>query len=370
MQTRTFRGGLWLLLAGIAASGGCGWMGSHFVDRSSEYLHAESTAPLRLPGALNKAAVEEVLVIPDIPQQPQAELFPDAAPRPTALYGPEEEAIKIQMLGGVRWLVIPQPPALVWPQLKQFFVDNAVPIGFEAPADGRIDTGWMQVDPGLSRDVVRLSLLEAKAEVGLSGGHDRLRVQLEQGLRASSSEIIIRHEHDPGDGSVAAVAADGDLRGQPGRTEVDLVLLNAVGGYIAANVGEPAFSLQAAALASRGKAVVTHDAAGVPVLRLDLDFDRAWATLRQALTDADVDIQDIDRSEGMFYLALRESDLTGEEERKFLRRWRRQEPAQDMKMKMQQTDQGYEVALYHQDDRPIDRDKSYTFLIKLLEFAT
>jgi outer membrane protein assembly factor BamC len=369
MHFRRSHAAIVLLLPALALLGGCSWMGRHFVDRSTEYLYADEGQPLRLPHGLNPAAVEDVLVIPELPRQPQAEMFAASAPRPTSLFGPEQEAVKIQMLGDERWLVIPQPPGLVWPQVKQFFIDSGVPIAHEAPGEGRLDSDWLEVSPGLARDPVRQSLLEAKAEAGLDAGRDRIRVQLEQGLRANSSEVLIRHEHD-GSNGVVRVVDERDLRGQPTASSVDMALLNALGGYVAGNVDEPAFSLQAAALASRGKAEVTHDAAGHPVLRLDLDFDRAWATIRQALTAADVDIQDLDRSEGLFFLEVRERELTGEDDRRFLSRWRRQEPPQDVRLRLKPAERGYEVGLYHDDGTPLDRDKSHTFLVKLREFAT
>jgi outer membrane protein assembly factor BamC len=365
-----FRSGLCLLVAAaLTVTGGCGWMGRHFVDRSVEYLEAEDGRPLRLPQGVNEAAIEDLLVIPDLPPQPQAEMFARSAPRPTSLFAPEQEMIKIQMLGDERWLVIPQPPALVWPQLKSFFMESGVPIGFEAPGEGRLDTGWMELTPGLDRDPVRRALAQAKAEAGLDGGRDRLRVQLEQGLRASSSEVIIRHEHDGAEVAVQ-VADPRDLRGQPTASAVDMELLNAVGTYVAANVHEPAFSLQAAALAARGRAEITHGADGHPVLRLDLDFDRAWATVRQALADADIEVNDLDRSQGLFYLEVREHELTGEENRRFLGRFRRQDPPKDVRLRMTSSERGYEVALLRDDGTPFDRDVSQTFLTMLREFAT
>jgi outer membrane protein assembly factor BamC len=360
---------VWPLLALMTVTG-CSWLDRHFVDRSTEYVRAESAGPLRVPPGLNDGAVEDVLLIPDLPPRPQAELFTDAAPRPAAMHGPEQEALRIQMLGDVRWLVIPQPPALVWPQLKEFFFDTGVPIASEVPSEGQLVTGWLEIEPGLARDPVRRAILEAKAEAGLSGGRDRLRIQLEQGLRSSSSEVVIKHEHDPGDGTFAPIADGSDLRAEAGATEVDRTLLNTVGGYIAASEDEPAFSLQAAALATRGKAEVTYDAGGQPVLRLDLDFDRAWAVVNQALTEAEVNVQDLDRSQGVFYLDVRERELTGEPEPGLFGRWRRQDPRHELRLMMQPGEDGYLVSLVHANERPVDRELSRAFLVRLREFAS
>ena len=64
----------------------------------------------------------------------------------------------------------------------------------------------------------------------------------------------------------------------------------------------------------RVKSSVARNESGVPVLELRLDRDRAWATVGQALTRAEVPVEDQDQLEGVYFVRIvPEAVLTGEE---------------------------------------------------------
>ena len=108
------------------------------------------------------------MAIPQVSSAQRHVNFEGGAPRPEAIYAREEaEGVKIQKLGDQRWLLIPQPPAVVWPKVKQFFADNGVAIELEQPQTGRIDTEWLTVSSNAARDVVRLSIIDGKAIGGV-----------------------------------------------------------------------------------------------------------------------------------------------------------------------------------------------------------
>ena len=80
--------------------------------------------------------------------------------------------------------------------------------------------------------------------------------------------------------------------------EVESQLLNELGGYIAANVADASISFVARNISTQSKADLQRDASDLPVLRLNLDFERAWATVNQALHEAKLDVTDVDRIGG------------------------------------------------------------------------
>ena len=51
---------------------------------------------------------------------------------------------------------------------------------------------------------------------------------------------------------------------------------------------------------------LTQDGSGNPLLQLDSDFDRAWSSVGRALQAADVRVDDLDRSLGVYYVNLSE----------------------------------------------------------------
>ena len=88
-------------------------------------------------------------------------------------------------------------------------------------------------------------------------------------------------------------------------------LLSEIGAYIAAKVAEQTVSKVALQIGSTQKAELARDSAGIPELRLFLDFERAWATLGQALDNAEVEIINLDRDEATFDVKLTEAAFGG-----------------------------------------------------------
>jgi uncharacterized lipoprotein len=229
---RRFRAALTICLMLLA---GCGWMSDDkgfFVDRSNDYLKAKEGPPLIVPEDLSSTSIENTMAIPQISSTQRHVNFEGGAPRPEAIYAREEaEGVKIQKLGDQRWLLVPQAPAVVWPKVKQFFADNGVAIELEQPQTGRIDTEWMTISSKAARDVVRLSISDARQSAGVTTGRDRVRVLIEPGIRDRSTEIHLRYENDS-----KSMPHEDVMPAQSDIVEVETQLLNELGGYIAANV--------------------------------------------------------------------------------------------------------------------------------------
>ena len=357
-------------LGAVLLLSGCGWMGGDdglIVDRTDDYLKATTREPLRIPPGLSREAIEPLLVVPELSAVVEAEFYPRQAPRPTAMFGPQDAGgVRIQFLGEDHWLVVPQTPAVVWPQVVGYMLTMGVGIAHQAPGEGRLVSDWIDLSDA-EGDPLREAILEARAEAGITEGRDRLRVRLEPGLRQRSTEVVVRLENEslnelvPTERSLPERITSGSL---------ERTLLNEMGSYVAANMDEATYSLVAQTIGVQTRSSIERDSDGDPVLRLDLAYDRAWATLRQALEEAEINIQDMDRSEGVFYLALRDSDLTGGDDRWFLRRWLRPEGAREVELRIREAATGYEVYIDKTSGEGIARDTRHNFLTKLREHAT
>jgi outer membrane protein assembly factor BamC len=347
---------------------GCGWMSDDkglFVDRSNDYLKASERPPLVVPDDLSSAAIQNSMAIPQISSAQRHVNFEGGAPRPEAIYAREEaEGVKIQKLGDQRWLLIPQPPAVVWPKVKQFFADNGVPIALEQPESGRIDTEWLTVSSKAARDVVRLSIIDGKQSAGLATGHDRVRVLIEPGIRDRSTEIHLRYENDSKTMPQDAMPTQSDI------AEVESQLLNELGGYIAANVADASISYVARNISTQSKADLQRDASDLPVLRLNLDFERAWATVNQALHEAKLDVTDVDRSAGVFYVTVTDQMLNQEEKPSIWTRWFRSENKHKITILMAPQTPGYDLTVFDDNGQRTPADLAEQILIMIREFAT
>ena len=336
-----------------------------FVDRSNDYLKAQERPPLKVPDDLSSTAIQNSMAIPQVSSAQRHVDFEGGAPRPEAIYAREEsEGVKIQKLGDQRWLLVPQPPAVVWPKVKQFFADNGVAIALEQPESGRIDTEWLTVSSKAARDVVRLSIIDGKQSAGLATGHDRVRVLIEPGIRDRSTEIHLRYENDSKAMPQDAMPPQSDI------AEVESQLLNELGGYIAANVADASISYVARNISTQSKADLQRDASDLPVLRLNLDFERAWATINQALHDAKLDVTDVDRSAGVFYVTVTDQMLNQEEQPSIWTRWFRSENKRKVTILMDPKTPGYDLTVFDDNGQRTEADEAEQILIMIREFAT
>ena len=205
---------------------------------------------------------------------------------------------------------------------------------------GRIDTEWLTISSKAARDVVRLAISDGKQTAGITTGRDRVRVLIEQGIRDRRSEIHLRYENDS-----KSMPHEDVMPAQSDIAEVESQLLNELGGYIAANVADATHLVR--------RAQHQHADQGGPAARRrricrccgsNLDFDRAWATVNQALHEAKLDVTDVDRSAGVFYVTVTDQVLNQEEKPSIFTRWFRSETqAKDHEFCMEPQTPGYEL---------------------------
>jgi len=302
----------WML---VLLASGCSWMSDDkglIVDRSGEYLESVEQPPLVVPGDLYAGRIQDTSPIPKIPTPLRPEYYPDKPPRPDAIHGADSrDEVRIQRLGDRIWLAIPEDPTTIWPKMKQFLAENGVNLARELPSEGRVDSVWLEIGSESYRDVIRTSIRDAKDAAQMTGGRDRVRVRVEPGLRERTSEIHIRHEND-----AFSLPAPDDLVNLETSTShlatVEQQLLNELGAYIAARVAEQTVSMVAQDMGGGVKSFLDRDAEGDPVLRLTVDFQRAWATIGQSLARANIEIEESNQEAGIYLINVREDLQVGE----------------------------------------------------------
>ena len=365
-----------ILLGTVVVTGGCGWINDDkglFVDRRDDYVKARQLPPLVIPKDLHAELMEDPLPIPVVPAQPNAVYFVERAPLPEAIYTSDNRGeVRIQRLSQRRWLAIPESPTTVWPKVKQFLAENRMAVTFEEPTEGRIDTDWFVVAPVEEqkyRDVVRLVLQEKRQAEGLRTGKERLRLRLEGGLQDQSSEIHLRHENDSqGVPSETGLASLGKVTSTLPTAEDEL--LKELGAYIAARVSEQTVSRVASNILGVNKAQMDRGADGSPVLRLRLDFERAWAAVNKALENGGVEVTSDDSATGTYSIRVSEAVFAGEKPGFFKRMvsFGDNKP-QDLKVQLEGKGEEFTVLVQDQNGRPADRDLAQQVLSLIREFA-
>ena len=291
------------LAAGAVALPGCRYMGDDkglFVDARDDYLDAKPSAPLVIPNDLLDTKIADSWPIPRIVPQPATKVFPNAAPRPEVLVGRDLDAVKIQKLGDRSWMVLSDAPEQVWPHVKQFLADSGVAIGREDPPRGVIESVWIVVADRDYGDVLRTAIRdggrkhlaadEENAAGTLAAGRHQVRFRVERGIRRGSSEVHLDHLR-------AAGTSDRSL---PAVAEVEAEIIAKLAEYFAHGVAQASVSMVGTTISTVDKAQVVKDASGYPALRLNIGFDRAWATIGQALERAELVVGEADRDNAVY----------------------------------------------------------------------
>ena len=348
----------------LMAVTGCGWINDDrglLRSTSNDYIDAKVTEALIIPGDMSSDRIKDTWPIPDIEAKPLARHYPDAAPAPDAIFGgAAQEAVKIQKLGDRRWLIIADEPSTVWPVVEQFLIDNGIDIASEAPEAGRIDGAWLSIS-GDHKDVVRVAISEHKQD---TTGRDRIRFKIEQGIRYGSSEIHIRHEND------ALMQPTAEWPPASALADVEEALLTGFGGYYAAGITTQSVSMLASRISTANKAVIDRDGQGHPRLRLNVDFDRAWAVVQQALQRAEVEIGDTRRSDGLLQVRITKDVLGGERRSLLSRFWPSGEEAQLLDIRIDASEETQIVQVFERDGQPAPGEISQQILVMLREFAS
>ena len=211
-------------------------------------------------------------------------------PRPESLSEEvDRDSVRINSLGKQRWILVDGPPGQVWPRLRGFLSLNQLAVLRADAVNGLIDTNWLQPEPeGALRE--------------------RYRIRIEQGIQRGTSEVYVLHadlraglENWPQDSS---------------ESEREQLMIQELAQYLADSGAAASVSMLARqAIDSQGKITLQEDGAGNPLLKLTLEFGRAWASVGKALSKAGYTIDDLDRSQQTYYLhyleAVAEDDEPG-----------------------------------------------------------
>ena len=152
-----------------------------------------------------------------------------------------------------------------------------------------------------------------KRDAGNFAGVDQILFRVEQGIRRGSAEVHVRHV------SEVANLDETDWPEKSSVVGIEEGLVNELGAYFAAGLAQPSVSIVGRQISTGTKAAVVRDDQGYPVLHLNVDFDRAWATVGQALERSEMNVTALHRDEGYFEVDIDPEILTGETEGLFQR---------------------------------------------------
>lgn len=295
--------GLSTLALIIAGTSGCGWLygeNGYFRDRGSDYLEARQVAPMQLPADVDAKRLDPLLPVPQqVASSTATGEFEVPRPQPLGVSADVSE-FSLQRSGDSRWVIAQRVPAEVWPLARQFFADSGFEIVDERPQTGEFSTAWQRFD-ALSASMARR--LSSRVTGVNPDGETRVRVRIEPGVTRNTSEIFVVSAERP-----AGSSADVAFTSRSSNPGLDAALLDEMLVSLArsAERGGSVSLLAARDFDAPSRVSLAEDGNGNPVLSLGADFDRAWSGVGRSLELADVRIDDINRSLGVYYVNLAE----------------------------------------------------------------
>ena len=296
--------GLSVLALIISSTTGCGWLwgdDGYFRDRGNDYLDARETAPLQIPPGVQSKRLDPLLPIPgNVAAVKLAEANSEfEIPRPPVLKDLTAGTdFSLQKSGESRWIVAQRPPAEVWPVARQFFEDNGFQVVDERPQTGEFSTAWQPIEQISSTLARRLSSRVAFTE---AGGETRVRVRVEPGVQRNTSEVfVVSAERSAGS------TVDVPWPSSNGNPGLEAALLDEMLANLSrsAEQGGSVSLLAGQSFDTPSRISMIADGNGNPILSLGADLDRSWSSVGRSLDLAQIHVDDLNRSLGVYYINL------------------------------------------------------------------
>ncbi len=324
-----------LTVAMTATLAGCTSIGSLFGGDKVDYRSTATRAqPLDVPPDLTQLAR-------DARYQPQGGVISASGarqPNTAATGGGEASAggaaggvapnsldgMRIARDGQQRWLVTPQTPEQVWPQLKTFWDQRGLKLTAENAQTGVMETEWAENKAKLQSDPIRNTLGRLFSGLYDSGERDLYRTRVER--TASGSEVYISHR-----GMEEVYTSERKestvWRPRANDPQLEAELLSSL-MLALANKGQPAASATtAASTTAAGTAAATGATASAALgkariaetpqatsLVIEEPFDRAWRRVGLALDRGGFSVEDRDRASGIYYVRYIDPKFADKEE--------------------------------------------------------
>ena len=247
-------------------------------DHKNDYLKERQEKSLKLPENLTTRPIIDYYPINSSNTETIGNEYNIPMPQQVFSSGTSNE-VRMHKLGEIRWVYVETLPSSAWPMMNDFWLTSGYGLSLADP-----NTGIIESDP-----------------IPISENSSKLVMKVEHGIRQASSEIFISH-----------LMQDQDewLRVQ-GEENLEEEALRRVLDYFASTPSSGGTSLVALNLNYGQKAALVQDDNENSFIELKLEYARAWAAVDRALKEALIQVNDLDRDEGAFYVSFANSEEKG-----------------------------------------------------------
>ena len=239
-----------------------------FPPTKDEFLKEKVEADIQLPLDL------DFVVENHYPVDKSQELLNNQdVPKPRQIFSSSgNSSVQLRRLGELMWIYVETLPSTSWPISKSFWDTSSYEVIQSNPITGVIDIAFDETT--------------------------YLKMKIEHGIKEASTEIFLAQINIESD----------EITSNPELIQAELSnLVN----YFAESVDQFSGTSLAAQNLNEIKKAKTFVVDGQTVIELDLNFDRAWSSVSKAMDASNIDTNDKDRSNGIFYVSYAEEDGDG-----------------------------------------------------------
>ncbi len=286
---------------------GCSTIEKNSSDRQAKYQKSRTIPPLEVPPDLT-SSINDELVIPELAPEQNA-TFSEYHNQRTTAQGvvkrtqsnvlPIAQSVQIKRIGTTRWLVIQEEPSVIWPKIKQFWLENGFTFSLDDPSIGVLETQWAENRADIPQDGIRKYLGKVLDMLYSAATRDKFRVRLERGQIPGTTELYLSHR------GMAEVARGEDSvwQSRPTDPELEAEMLNRIMVFLGVEA-EAAATLLANANQPQSASPIELNQAqnGTVQLLLREEFTQAWRQVGLALDRAGFTVEDRDREAGIYFI--------------------------------------------------------------------
>jgi len=282
----------------------CSWLNNVFPDRSKDYQKAKPSASLEVPPDLTTTAVTDGLVVPS--ESTTLSGYTTARKTSGARAGesvvlPSQESLSLERYQDRAWLVVQGDPAAVWPEAREFWLENGFLIVTEDPATGILETDWAENRAKIPQGPIRKLIGRVWDQAYSSAYRDRYRMRLERGEKPGTTELFITHQ-----GVEEILTSESDESAtvwgpRPKDPGLESEMLKRMMIYLGVQP-EQAEQMLAEEKPVQIHAELIQQDSGQATLVVHDDYSKAWRNVGIVLDRVDFAVEDRDRLQGIYYV--------------------------------------------------------------------
>ena len=297
----------------------CSWLDDLFPDRSRDYRKAEPTTNLEVPPDLTTTPVTDSLVVPSDSTTLSGyttarKTFSGRSGESPVL--PTQESLTLQRHKDRAWLVVQGEPEAVWPEAREFWLENGFFIMTEDPATGILETDWVENRERIPQGPIRSLVGRVWDQAYSSAYRDRYRMRLERGEAPGTTELFITHQ-----GVEEILTSESDESAtiwgpRPKDPGLESEMLKRMMIYLGVQP-QQAEQMLAEERPAKIHAELIQQDSGQATLIVHDDYSKAWRNVGIVLDRVDFAVEDRDRLQGIYYVRYNDP-LKGQKDRGLL----------------------------------------------------